>query len=234
MKRLVGPVRDACWPPSACGMRDARDPDRATSPATTACPPRTPSSRRPACAFTTPTKASAAAARSSSCTALPRPCMPGVRGSIAWADDYRIVAIDLPGHGLTQTPAGYRATLEGNAAAGRGARRRISASSASSSPAIRWAAPCRLPMRWNIPSGCRAWSWSIAAGWPGDSERRPARRFGAAQQRCRPLPPEAVRSAHRRRRRSEVRLSSMKRSSPTPSSIAMPISPWAKDIAMCC
>jgi pimeloyl-ACP methyl ester carboxylesterase len=31
------------------------------------------------------------------------------------AKDYRLVAIDLPGHGLTQTPAGYRATLEGNA-----------------------------------------------------------------------------------------------------------------------
>lgn len=37
-----------------------------------------------------------------------------------WIDrlsaDYRLVAIDLPGHGLTETPAGYRATLEGNAA----------------------------------------------------------------------------------------------------------------------
>lgn len=36
-----------------------------------------------------------------------------------WAErlskDYRIVAIDLPGHGLTQTPPNYRATLEGNA-----------------------------------------------------------------------------------------------------------------------
>lgn len=36
-----------------------------------------------------------------------------------WIDrlsqDYRLVAIDLPGHGLTQTPPGYRATLEGNA-----------------------------------------------------------------------------------------------------------------------
>ena len=31
-------------------------------------------------------------------------------------NDYRLVAIDLPGHGLTQTPAGYRSTLEGNAA----------------------------------------------------------------------------------------------------------------------
>lgn len=31
------------------------------------------------------------------------------------AQDHRLVAIDLPGHGLTQTPAGYRATLEGNA-----------------------------------------------------------------------------------------------------------------------
>lgn len=31
------------------------------------------------------------------------------------SDAYRIVAIDLPGHGLTQTPDGYRATLEGNA-----------------------------------------------------------------------------------------------------------------------
>lgn len=36
-----------------------------------------------------------------------------------WIDrlraDYRLVAIDLPGHGLTQTPNGYRSTLEGNA-----------------------------------------------------------------------------------------------------------------------
>lgn len=30
--------------------------------------------------------------------------------------DYRLIAIDLPGHGLTETPAGYRASLEGNAA----------------------------------------------------------------------------------------------------------------------
>jgi len=30
--------------------------------------------------------------------------------------DYRLVAIDLPGHGLTQTPDGHRSTLEGNAA----------------------------------------------------------------------------------------------------------------------
>ncbi len=31
------------------------------------------------------------------------------------AKDFRVVAIDLPGHGLTQTPSGYRATLEQNA-----------------------------------------------------------------------------------------------------------------------
>jgi pimeloyl-ACP methyl ester carboxylesterase len=31
-------------------------------------------------------------------------------------DDYRLIAIDLPGHGLTQAPKGYRATMEGNAA----------------------------------------------------------------------------------------------------------------------
>ncbi len=30
--------------------------------------------------------------------------------------DYRVIAIDLPGHGLTETPPGYQATLEGNAA----------------------------------------------------------------------------------------------------------------------
>lgn len=37
-----------------------------------------------------------------------------------WIDrlrtDYRLVALDLPGHGLTQTPENYRATLAGNAA----------------------------------------------------------------------------------------------------------------------
>ena len=36
-----------------------------------------------------------------------------------WAErlnrDYRVIAIDLPGHGLTETPPGYQATLEGNA-----------------------------------------------------------------------------------------------------------------------
>ncbi len=31
-------------------------------------------------------------------------------------DDYRLIAIDLPGHGLTETPPGYQASLEGNAA----------------------------------------------------------------------------------------------------------------------
>lgn len=30
--------------------------------------------------------------------------------------DYRLIAIDLPGHGLTETPPGYQASLEGNAA----------------------------------------------------------------------------------------------------------------------
>ena len=30
--------------------------------------------------------------------------------------DYRLIAIDLPGHGLTETPAGYHASLDGNAA----------------------------------------------------------------------------------------------------------------------
>jgi pimeloyl-ACP methyl ester carboxylesterase len=30
--------------------------------------------------------------------------------------DYRLIAIDLPGHGLTKAPKGYRASLEGNAA----------------------------------------------------------------------------------------------------------------------
>lgn len=30
--------------------------------------------------------------------------------------DHRLIAIDLPGHGLSETPPGYRATLEGNAA----------------------------------------------------------------------------------------------------------------------
>lgn len=29
---------------------------------------------------------------------------------------YRLIAIDLPGHGLTEAPAGYKASLEGNAA----------------------------------------------------------------------------------------------------------------------
>lgn len=29
--------------------------------------------------------------------------------------DYRLIAIDLPGHGLTEAPPGYQATLEGNA-----------------------------------------------------------------------------------------------------------------------
>lgn len=29
--------------------------------------------------------------------------------------DYRIVALDLPGHGLTETPPGYQASLDGNA-----------------------------------------------------------------------------------------------------------------------
>jgi pimeloyl-ACP methyl ester carboxylesterase len=32
------------------------------------------------------------------------------------ADDYHLIAIDLPGHGLTEAPKDYRATLEGNAA----------------------------------------------------------------------------------------------------------------------
>jgi alpha-beta hydrolase superfamily lysophospholipase len=30
--------------------------------------------------------------------------------------DYRFIALDLPGHGLTDAPRGYRASLDGNAA----------------------------------------------------------------------------------------------------------------------
>src|SRR5262245_48825341 len=28
------------------------------------------------------------------------------------SEDYRVISIDLPGHGLTQTPQGYRASIE--------------------------------------------------------------------------------------------------------------------------
>lgn len=87
------------------------------------------------------------------------------------ASDYRVIAIDLPGHGLTETPDGYRATLEGNAALVDSLADRIGASS--------------FVLAGNSMGGAVSLAYAMAnpekldglvlvdaAGWPGESSKR--------------------------------------------------------------
>ena len=80
-----------------------------------AFPPRTRSSLRRACASTTQTRAR----RDGRTLILVHGFAASVHAWRPWVErlsnDYRLIAIDLPGHGLTETPDGYRASLEGNA-----------------------------------------------------------------------------------------------------------------------
>lgn len=85
------------------------------------------------------------------------------------AGDYRLVAIDLPGHGLTEAPAGYQASMEGNVALVDALARQIGAE--------------RFVLAGNSMGGAVSLAYAMkhperldglvlvdAAGWPGDSE----------------------------------------------------------------
>lgn len=92
-----------------------------------------------------------------------------------WAErlsrDYRLIAIDLPGHGLTETPPGYQATLEGNAALVDALANRLGVT--------------RFVLAGNSMGGAVSLAYAMAhperldglvlvdaAGWPGDGERQ--------------------------------------------------------------
>lgn len=85
--------------------------------------------------------------------------------------DYRLVTIDLPGHGLTETPEGYRATLEGNAALVDALAQRVGART--------------FVLAGNSMGGAVALAYAMAypekldglvlvdaAGWPGEDGKR--------------------------------------------------------------
>lgn len=84
--------------------------------------------------------------------------------------DYRLIAIDLPGHGLTETPPGYQATLEGNAAlvgalAGQLGVERFVLAGNSMGGAVSLAHAMAHPERLD------GLVLVDAAGWPGDGKR---------------------------------------------------------------
>lgn len=82
-------------------------------------------------------------------------------------DDYRIIALDLPGHGLTGTPKGYQGSGEGQLAIVDEVTRRLGAE--------------RFVIAGNSMGGAVAWTYTLAhpdrveglvlvnaAGWPGE------------------------------------------------------------------
>jgi pimeloyl-ACP methyl ester carboxylesterase len=84
--------------------------------------------------------------------------------------DYRLIAIDLPGHGLTRTPEGYRASLDTNVEAVRRLAQQLELQ--------------RFVLAGNSMGGATAWRYAMlhpgelsglvlvnAAGWPGDGAR---------------------------------------------------------------
>lgn len=92
-----------------------------------------------------------------------------------WADrlkaDYRVVSLDLPGHGLTQNPKRYRASLDANVALVDALTDHVGAS--------------RFVLIGNSMGGAVAWNYALAhpdrlrglvlvnaAGWPGENGER--------------------------------------------------------------
>jgi pimeloyl-ACP methyl ester carboxylesterase len=82
------------------------------------------------------------------------------------APDYRLISLDLPGHGLTEAPAGYKASTAGNVALVDELTRRLGAQ--------------RFVLAGNSMGGGVAWNYALAhperlrglvlvdaAGWPG-------------------------------------------------------------------
>ncbi len=85
--------------------------------------------------------------------------------------DYRLIRLDLPGHGLTRTPKGYRASLDGNVALVDSLTRSLGVE--------------HFVLIGNSMGGAVAWNYALAhperldglvlvdsAGWPGEGARR--------------------------------------------------------------
>lgn len=85
--------------------------------------------------------------------------------AVRFARDHRVIRLDLPGHGLTRAPTGYRSSLEGNVAVVEAVTRRLGAE--------------RFVLIGNSMGGAVAWNYALAhpdrlnglvlvnaAGWP--------------------------------------------------------------------
>ena len=85
------------------------------------------------------------------------------------SDDYRLISLDLPGHGLTRAPPGYRASPENNVAVVDALTRQLGAE--------------RFVLVGNSMGGAVAWNYALrrperldglvlvaAAGWPGEGK----------------------------------------------------------------
>lgn len=85
--------------------------------------------------------------------------------------DYRVISLDLPGHGLTEAPKGYRASTEGHVAIVDDLTRRLGAE--------------RFVLAGNSMGGAVAWNYALAhperlrglvlvdaAGWPSQGKRK--------------------------------------------------------------
>lgn len=87
------------------------------------------------------------------------------------APDYRLISLDLPGHGLTEAPKGYQASTEGHVAVVDQLTRKLGAD--------------RFVLTGNSMGGGVAWNYALAhrdrlrglvlvdaGGWPGTGERK--------------------------------------------------------------
>lgn len=91
-------------------------------------------------------------------------------------DRYRIITVDLPGHGLTRAPAGYAATADGyaeliDALAARLALPKFAIAGNSMGGGVAWQTAVRYPDRLD------ALILADAAGWPSETLKKPPLAF---------------------------------------------------------
>lgn len=91
-------------------------------------------------------------------------------------DRYRIIAVDLPGHGLTQAPPGYAASADGyadliDALAGKLALPPFAIAGNSMGGGVAWQTAARYPRRVD------ALILVDAAGWPSETLQKPSLAF---------------------------------------------------------